>query len=287
MLFKAMRAGRTVDEMRKQLGISKPELLNGDPILKERVKIDAKDGRDYGAWLGAIHEKTGLTVLSDSYWEQTGSGLSGEVVVRDILERVGFFDKTPSKEDSALVISDNLWYEKRPAQIPDYYLDYYTKQADTSGLSLDDLKRIALELTDDQINKNLLLRKVFEEYRWSLEAPKTLGAIRLFALLTPEQVAAITLTPEMLGGAEAPRELPVEDLPPDALRYAMQILRRDVSEASGKKVTICSYEDVTWTDKRGFRLAVQLLGREGVEARALGWVMYPIPKPPSDTPKQP
>jgi len=288
-MYKAMRAGiDTRNATMEQLGVRRPEPLKDDPVLKEKVKIDAKEKCDYAAWLRAIHEKTGLIILSDSYWEQTESGLSGELSVKDVLDRVVFFDKAISKENSTITISEKQWYKKRAADIPDSYLERCTKKAETSGLSLDDLKQIALDLTDDQIMNNLMRRKVFEEYRFPLGGHKMLGTLRLLTLLTPDQISAITLTPEMLGGLEAQRPgLPLENLPADALKYALQATGKDISDVQGKKVTLSGYQEIVGGGSRGIRLRVNILGEQGEKDPSSVEVIYPKPKPPKDAKTQP
>jgi hypothetical protein len=207
--------------------------LKDDPILRQTVKIEKEKARDYVAWLQAIHEKTGLTVLSDSYWERVYEEGSGDVLIKNLLEKMAPLGKGISKEDSTLILSNKYWYNMRPADIPDYYLEYYTKKAEISGLVLDDIKRIALDLNDIQITKNLLQRDAFEEHEDWLGAPEQLADLRFLAILKPEQKSL------MSNGSS----LPAEKFSTEALGYALQAIGKDMSYLQGMRATFYEYNE--------------------------------------------
>lgn len=285
---RAVRAGiEVISATPEQLAIKALEPLDDtnlkdDPILKQTVKIEKRKERDYAAWLQAIHEKTGLTVLSDSYWEQIGSGLSGELSVKDVLGRIAFFDKAISKENSTLFVSDERWYEKRLADIPDYYLEYYTRKAETSGLNLDDLKQIALDLNDEQINKNLLYRDLFKEYMPCLGGSQQLAGMRFLALLTPEQKSAMSIYKSLSNGSK----LPAEELSADALEYALLAVGKDTSYLQGKRATFSEYNEPTPVESmQHIGLKLNVMDGQGKTESLDITVMTPGLRPPKDVAK--
>ncbi|MHB1002113.1 MAG: hypothetical protein ACYC27_22970 [Armatimonadota bacterium] len=229
-----------------QLGIKFPEPLDDtplkdDPILKETVKIEKEDEADPAAWLRAIHKKTGLMIISDSYWEPLGK-FSGEITIKDILNRFAILRKSLLKEDSALIMSNKRWYDKRSADIPDSLMERYTKKATESGLILEDVLQIALDLNDTQIKKNLLLRELFKEYSMYLDNPKQLAGLRFLSFLTPEQKSVMSESALLKGNG---RPILAEELPTDALWWSLQAVERNVDDITGKKLSFYDYFEAT------------------------------------------
>lgn len=215
-------------------------------ILAETVEIDRKHCDDYAAWLEAIHRKTGWTVLSDYYWENVGE-VGSRVAIKEILQRMALANKDLAYDESVLLITNNRWYKKRLADIPDEYLAYYTAKARESGLTLDDLKRIALDLSTEQIVSHLLEMDIFSAYRSFLANPRQLAGMRFIACLTEAQKIRISVarndleSPSTSGPFAA--ELAADELPAKATQYTLEAVGKDANYIVGKTVTFSHYSE--------------------------------------------
>ena len=247
------------------------KILKDDPVFKEKVKIKGKN--DYVSLLQILHEKTGLSVLGDYYGEEKSKLTQNEAEIGEILVTIKYsLNKDISQENHLLTLSDKLWYEKREADISNSYLASLRKKAETVGLDLEDCKRIAADLNDKQIKKNLLMDESFKNLSRYLSYDGYREALRFFAFLTKDQILAMS----------GDSQLPVEHLQFDVLKHALFAADIDIESIRWKNATLSGYK-ISHSDKGlpiSIRTILQIHDEQGnIESSLTIYASGPEPKP--------
>ncbi|MFN3650526.1 MAG: hypothetical protein ACK47B_13190 [Armatimonadota bacterium] len=218
-----------------------------DPVLDQKIKLDLPDpaampaiskigltAQVLGRWPGGmvrlselarqLHQATGLQVAADSFVRARlePAFLQQEHTVREVLNHLAKeLDYTWQKDGTLLLLRARDPLLDRSMEVPERVLRPFRKQlAGQTQLSLDQLSRLALALTDRQ------LRGMSDYWGWYLQdagvpAPYGSGelfgfrdALRLWGSLSPSQREAVA----------AGQTLPVAAMTPSQRRFATRAL---------------------------------------------------------------
>jgi hypothetical protein len=118
-----------------------------------------------------LHEKTGLNILADSFirGRLPEAQLRGKRPVSYFLEQIARqLDYSWRKQQKTILFRDNVFYDDRPAEVPERLLAPWRSRLERAGtFSLDDLAEITATLADPQV---LNLQNYWQ---WYLEGGKT------------------------------------------------------------------------------------------------------------------
>ena len=209
--------------------------LKDEPALDTIVK--PREMPDYPELLKAVHEGTGLSIISDTYHEPRDvlrvtdkNGIPARGLFNALRQ---VYAKQISKEGALILISDKAWYDMRAAEIPAAYLEPLRRKITEEGLGFSDIAGIAAKLTDPQITKTLLADKHFNALEMPLSNESNREAMRFFTSLNRQQIETMKTEPG----------LAIESLADDVLDHALQSIGKTADEVRDMGMTICGYKE--------------------------------------------
>lgn len=168
------------------------QTYKSDKYYNSKVKLfDTSITTQMPNVLRMFAEKVKVSVFGEYFPAEPAIFISREQTIGEVLQMISSsFDLVGTKEKDVFSFQNKKYFEKRAYEVPSQWIEYWTARGSLQGLLIEDIIRIASQLSDEQLD-NTIVRNADLMKMGAGEAVANRYILRLLNQLNSDQVKAI------------------------------------------------------------------------------------------------